>query len=76
MHYTIATGPIASKEAAARYALEVFEPGWHALIEDALAYRRIAPSPAAYGRQPTRLVRDAAAFVAAFIEAANGAMAG
>jgi Domain of unknown function (DUF4111) len=71
LHYTIATGAIATKEAAAQYALQVFEPRWHVLIEDALAYWRGAPAPKLYRRHPTRRQRDAAEFVAAVIEAAN-----
>ncbi len=43
LHYTTATGGIATKEAAAQYALETFEPRWRPLIEDALAYWRAPP---------------------------------
>ncbi len=52
MHYTVATGEIATKEAAARYALEMFEPRWHGLIEDAVAYWRGEPPSARYRRRP------------------------
>jgi len=72
LHYTITTGAIATKEPAAQYALEVFEPRWHGLIEDTLAYWRGAPAPRPYRHHPTRRHRDAAKFVASVIEAANG----
>jgi pyrroloquinoline quinone (PQQ) biosynthesis protein C len=70
LHYTIATGTIASKEAAAQYALEVFEPHWHPLINDALCYWRGAPAARPYRRHPARRHRDAAEFVASVIHAA------
>ena len=71
LHYTLATGTIASKEAAGHYALTVFEPRWHPLIEDALAYYGGAPTPPPYRRDPARRIRDAAAFVSRVIEAGN-----
>jgi hypothetical protein len=71
LHYTIATGEITTKEAAAGYALEVFEPRWHGLIEDALAFRRGKPPSAQYRRRPIRRCRDAAEFVVCVIDAAN-----
>ncbi len=39
-HHTIATGEVISKEAAGIYALQAFDPQWHPLILDALAWRR------------------------------------
>jgi hypothetical protein len=71
LHYTIATGGITTKEAAAQYALEVFEPRWHRLIEDALAYWRGNPPSEQYRRHPARRRRDAAEFVVCVIDAAN-----
>jgi hypothetical protein len=71
LHYTIATGEIATKEAAAHYALEVFEPRWHGLVEDALAFRRGEPPSAQYRRRPVGRCRDAAEFVVCVIDAAN-----
>lgn len=56
LHYTIATGEIATKEAAAYYALEVFEPRWHGLIEDALAFlarRAVLRAVPAASRSPS-----------------------
>jgi hypothetical protein len=67
----MATGRIATKEAAARYALEAFERQWRALIEDAAAYWRGEPPPECYRRHPHRRRRDAAEFVVAVIEDAN-----
>jgi hypothetical protein len=72
-HYTIATGKIATKEAAARYALEVFEARWHGLIEDAVAYWRGEPTSEPYRRHPHRRCHDAAEFVVHVIDAANRA---
>jgi hypothetical protein len=71
LHYTVSTGAIASKEAAAQYALEVFEHRWHALIEDALAFWRGVPGSRHYRRHPRRRNRDAAEFVSSVIESAN-----
>jgi Domain of unknown function (DUF4111) len=71
LHYTIATGQVASKEAAAQYALEVFEPRWHPLIEDAVAYWRGVPEPERYRRRATARCRAAGDFVLSVIEAAN-----
>jgi hypothetical protein len=75
LHYTIATGGIATKEAAAHYALEVFEPRWHGLIQDALDFRDGKPPSAQYRRRPFRRCCDAAEFVAGVIDAANRLMA-
>ncbi|HZC12815.1 MAG TPA: aminoglycoside adenylyltransferase domain-containing protein, partial [Thermoleophilaceae bacterium] len=75
LHYTLSTGAIATKEDAGRYALEVFEPRWHPLIEDALAYWRGLPPSPAYRRLATRRRRDAAEFVASVIDTANGLVA-
>ena len=71
LHYTIATGEIATKETAARYAIEMFEPRWHGLIEDAIAYWRSEPPPPPYRRHPHRRYHDAVDFVACVIDAAN-----
>jgi hypothetical protein len=71
LHYMIATGEIATKEAAARYALELFEPRWHGLIEDAVGYWRGESPSELYRRHPHRRHRDAAEFVACVIDAAN-----
>jgi predicted nucleotidyltransferase len=71
LHYTIATGEVATKEAAGQYALETFEPRWHALIEDALAYWRGAPSLRPYRGHAAGRRHDAAEFVALVIDAGN-----
>ena len=71
LHHTIATGEIVSKEAAAGYALEVFDPRWRGLIEDALAWKREARPGAAYRGRPIARRRDAAEFVSVVIDAAN-----
>jgi hypothetical protein len=75
LHYTIATGGIATKQAAAHYSLGVFEARWHALIEDALAFWRGEPPSAQYRWRPAGRRRDAAEFVAWVIDAANRLMA-
>jgi hypothetical protein len=71
LHYTLATGEIASKEGAAQHALAVFEPRWHPLIEDAVAFWRDEKADGPYRRHPTRRRHDAGAFVASVIDAAN-----
>lgn len=71
LHYTIATGGIATKEAAASYALEVFEPRWHGLIMEAIAYWRGTPSSEHYRHDATRHRGDTGEFVAYVIDAAN-----
>ena len=76
LHYTIATGEIATKEAAAQYAMEVFEPRWHGLIEDAIAYWHGEPPSGAFRRHPHRRYHDAVEFVNCVIDAANRLTAG
>ncbi|MBV8219801.1 MAG: DUF4111 domain-containing protein [Solirubrobacterales bacterium] len=71
LHYTVATGEIASKEETGAYALATFDPRWRPLIEDALAWWRIEPSPPPYRGHPVRRRRDTAAFVAHVIDAGN-----
>jgi Domain of unknown function (DUF4111) len=71
LHYTLATGALATKEEAAHYALEAFETRWHPLVADALAYWRGAPPPRPYRRHLARRRHDAAEFVASVIDAAN-----
>lgn len=68
LHYTIATGDIASKERAGEYALDVFDERWQPLLLDALAYWRGEGHPF----QRTGANRhDAADFVDMVIESAN-----
>ena len=71
LHYTLATGEIATKEDAGRYALEAFAPEWRPLIDEALAFWRGAPPTAPYRRRPDLRRRATAAFVAHVIESAN-----
>jgi hypothetical protein len=71
LHYTVATGEIAAKEAAGHYALEVFDPRWHGLIEDAIAYWRDERPPGPYRKHPLRRHHDAVEFVATVVDAAN-----
>jgi hypothetical protein len=40
LHYTIATGGIASKETAGEYALDTFGREWHPIIREGLGYWR------------------------------------
>ena len=71
LHHTVAPGAIVSKEAAAGYAHEAFDPRWRPLIDDALAWwREAAPGPAYRGRPAARR-HDAAEFVSSVIDAAN-----
>jgi len=55
LHYTLATGEVAGKEAAGEFAVQKLAPVWRPLIEDALAYWR--------GGQPALPIRQAAAYV-------------
>lgn len=71
LHYTLSTGEIATKEAGARCALDVFDPRWHALIDDAIAYWRSEPPSEQYRRYQRRRLRDTAKFVGCVIDAAN-----
>ena len=71
LHYTLATGRIATKEQAGEYARYLFGARWQALIDDALAFRRGRPAVPPYRRHPRRRVDDAAAFVARVIDAAT-----
>ncbi|MGA2926874.1 MAG: aminoglycoside adenylyltransferase domain-containing protein [Solirubrobacteraceae bacterium] len=71
LHYTLATGAIATKEHAAQYARELFEERWQPLIDDALGCRRAERARMPYARHPLRRLRDAGEFVAAVIAAAN-----
>jgi hypothetical protein len=61
--YTLATGEIATKEAAGEYALKAFEAHWRPAIEDALAYWRGGPPARSYRRRPALRIRQAAAYV-------------
>jgi hypothetical protein len=44
MHRTIASGEVISKEAAGEYAREQFDPRWHPVVDEALAYWRDEPA--------------------------------
>lgn len=70
MHHTIATGNVIAKETAGNYALAMFAPRWHPLIDEALAYRRDQPiqEPAHGG---AARVRETAAFVLDVIDDAR-----
>ena len=71
LHFTLATGEIATKEEAGRYALEAFAPAFRPLIEEALAFWRGELPTAPYRRRPDLRRRATAAFVAHVIESAN-----
>ena len=69
MHATIRSGTVISKEEAGEYALDVFDPGWHPVIRDALAYWR--GLPALPGRTSRVLRAETAGFVSHVIDAAG-----
>lgn len=73
LHYTLTTGEITTKVAAANYALGVFEQRWRPLIDDAVAYWHHDPASETYRRRPLRRLRDAADFVDYVIDTANAA---
>ena len=57
---------VISKEAAGEYALDVFPPRWHSLIEEALAYWRGVPYRHGFSRaQRARLTSEFVLEVAA-----------
>jgi hypothetical protein len=59
LHHTIATGRIISKEAAGEYALTTFDPQWHPVVHEALAYWRGHPATAAFPDARARTRRAA-----------------
>lgn len=70
LHYTIATGEIATKEQAGSYALDTFASGWHPLIQDALAFRR-GERDGRHAPPPRERRRETAAFVMTVVDSAN-----
>lgn len=66
LHYTLATGRVASKSAAGEYARSTFDPRWHRIIDECLDFRHGRGSR--YGN-PLARRRDARAFVAVVIAA-------
>jgi hypothetical protein len=70
LHYTLATGEIASKEDAGHYALDAF-PQFRPLIEEALAFWRGAPATARYRGRPDLRRRATVEFVTHVIDSAN-----
>jgi hypothetical protein len=47
LHYTLATGDVASKSAAGRYAIDAF-PAYHDVVSAALDWRRSGDGPFTY----------------------------
>lgn len=70
LHRTIATGDVVSKQEAGRYALEVFAPEWHPIIEEALAYWDGAPADPAFDDARARHERSGT-FALHVIDSAN-----
>ena len=66
LHYTLATGRIASKSAAGEHAKTAFDPRWHRILDEALAIRRGGRSHYA---NPFARRADALAFMAMVIAA-------
>lgn len=69
MHFTIATGDIASKTQACDYALDVFAPKWRPLLEATRAYWHRTSRTTRY-ISPLARRHDTADFVIAVIESA------
>ncbi len=67
LHYTLATGRIASKFGAGEHALRTFGPRWHRIIEESLRIRR-GQGPKRYGN-PFMRRRDALDYMAMVIAA-------
>jgi Domain of unknown function (DUF4111)/Nucleotidyltransferase domain len=70
LHYTLATGAIASKYGAGLYAREVFDPRWRRIIDECLRLRRGEGGRALY-RNPLTRRREALDFIAMAIEGAH-----
>ncbi len=70
LHYTLATGAIASKCGAGEYAREAFDPRWRHIIDECLRIRRGGPGRARY-RSPFARRRAALDFVAMAIDDAH-----
>jgi hypothetical protein len=69
LHCTIATGEVVSKDAAGEYALATFDPEWHPIIKEGLAYQRREPVPDPAPRR--QRIGRTAAFVSEVVRAAN-----
>ncbi len=67
LHYTLATGRIASKAAAGEYALKTFDPRWERIVAECLRIRLGHGKPG-YGN-PFARRREALDFVAMVIAA-------
>jgi hypothetical protein len=63
LHYTLATGGMASKEGAGIYALRTFPERWRKIVEECLRIRRGGEGRSLYRTPPGRR-RDALAFIA------------
>jgi hypothetical protein len=70
MHFTVATGGIASKAAAADYALQTFGSRWRDLLEETRAYWVGGPRVSRYKSALVRR-RDTAEFVTEVIDSAR-----
>lgn len=70
LHHTIATGDIISKQQAGHNALATFEPEWHPIIEEALAYWHGEPPHPAFPDNRARHLR-AGQFAFHVIDSAN-----
>jgi hypothetical protein len=65
LHFTLATGEIASKSAAGEHALKTFELRWHRIIKESIRIRR--GEPGTLYSNPLARRRDALDFVATAI---------
>ena len=61
LHYTLATGGLATKEEAGRYAARTFGPGWHEILDETLRLR-LGGRGTTY-RTPVSRRRDAVDFI-------------
>ena len=70
LHYTIATGEVASKEKAGEYALDTFGREWHPIIREGLGYWRGEAANPIFRDIRTR-ARSTAEFILETIRSAN-----
>jgi len=70
LHYTIASGDVASKETAGEYALDTFGREWHPIIKEGLGYWRGEAANPTFRDIRTR-ARDTAEFILQTIRSAE-----
>jgi Domain of unknown function (DUF4111) len=68
LHHLLGTGSMTSKSGAGRYALTVFDPAWHPIIDEALRARERPQAPSRYDSDVARRGEETIAFTSMAIE--------